>query len=210
MSFLRPQGWLDPQVAAFHDPLPERVFILGAGPDAAEQCRLIPPRSAVLAVNAAIALPVEKRWTLIVDGLLMEQPCWLAVYAALLGGSGDCTLRCMRLWSREAYHRLQRHELAVVDGLVEQGRSLDSRDPFPQAGVLRGNGTVVASALQLFWNLGLWEKRTPRVTLAACPFSGAHGVYVPPLDALIRALGAVGMVVDSLTPTALAVEVVNG
>ena len=49
----------------------------------------------------------------------------------------------------------------------------------------------------------------PRVTLVGCPFSGRYGVYRPTVNALCRALGACGMVVDSLTETTLDLEVVN-
>jgi hypothetical protein len=200
----------------FHPPLPERVFILGSGPATLDGpsmsafCR-IPHHAPVLAVNAAIALPVEMRWMLIVDGGAVDQPWWPDVFESLITGHGDGLLGCARLFSPQLYQRLKPHERELCDGLVEEGRSLQPSDPYPHQGVLRANGTVVASALQLFWNLAQWQGgRMPRLTLVGCPMSGLHGAYRATVNALCRALGACGMVVDSLTETTLDLEVVSG
>ena len=185
--------------------LPKHVFIVATGQNGREHYARIPVGSHVIAVNKGIiAYPRAKIW-LCSDNTLPELDWW---------ETADDNTSAFRIFS----DRLIETTHKIADYTFDQDPVMCFHDYEPRRGSLRCGATVSAQALQFAYWFGAAHVTLVGVDMSGGTyFDGTHGKHhseaegawncINRFNSLILWLQEHGMIVDSLSKTALDVKV---
>jgi hypothetical protein len=187
--------------------LPKRVYIVAPGFEGRHYFDAIPPDSYVIAVSKGIiAFPAANIW-LCSDSELPEKD-WFEY--------GNDHSKAITIFSERLAERTHK----VPDYIFDQDPVLCFHDYEARWGCLRCGCSVSAQAVQLAYHFGAMHVTLVGVDMYGRKyFDGTDGGYIDEregewncivrFNSLIKWLNEHGMIVDSLSPTALNIEVVT-